>query len=383
MNNNIPNNDKSITERMEEAHKKAHDAAKKAWETTLARAEESEAKRLSKNLGRDVNDTLDLMRNDKDWKKVLDNEAYERTLKQIETGGQPTGVRGGVSRLLGQGFKSGDVDFIRDLFEPDANGKKPMFTNSGFRDLSDRDRMKAIQMMRNEWLKNKGVHIGRTSMTSGTTPSQAQLAKASLGARVGYLGKTVFDSIPILNLATQAGRDVALTNMGVLTTTSKIQMANSGVIGKLAIGGGTAFAGLATAYTAAQSENVGLELIATTGLSMGLQSGWRVGKAFSSSVGMTGHLGRITFGAGGAISGAAVGYGSFKTFEDLASQQSVLVGLAQKFSSREIMYKGPQDTRISATMRQAALQKLSSSSLNNRGQLLGNEAAILRGAPLG
>ena len=83
---------------------------------------------------------------------------------------------------------------------------------------------------------------------------------------------------------------------------------------------------------------------------------------------------------GGLMGGAigAVGYGSFKLQTDLTRSDSNIVGAIRNFTTRENSVN-IQDSQLTLTMRQQALQKLSSSALNNRGQLLGNEADVLRG----
>lgn len=370
----------NIKDTWEERIKNLADESKasgeKAWNESINKTQTKQAKLISKKTGIDVSEVLDTIKEEKDWSKVLDERALNKTLDSLD-GLAP---KKGIASLLGGGITA---DEARALFEPDPDTNKAKYKPTGFSSMTERERIKALTYMKRDSLHAEGKAIGLFGMKDGHVPSKKALEAAGKGSRALYALKTTAEAIPGVGLFTAAGRDVYASNMGILTAHSKIQMANSGIIGKLAIGLGTGLTGLATAYTAANADNVAIEMMATTAMSIGLQSGWRSGKAISSAIGGTGHIPRVALGALGGATGAIVGYGSFKALEDLGSSNSVLVGLANKISKRENMYNGPQDTRVSATMRQAALQKLSSSSLNNRGQLLGNEAQTLRGAPMG
>ena len=81
--------------------------------------------------------------------------------------------------------------------------------------------------------------------------------------------------------------------------------------------------------------------------------------------------------AGGAL--GAAGYTAFKLQTDLTKSDSTIVQTVKSFTTRENSVN-IQDSQMTLTMRQQALQKLSSSALNNRGQLLGSEAEVLRGS---
>ena len=174
-----------------------------------------------------------------------------------------------------------------------------------------------------------------------------------------------------------------------MTSELKIQNAKSGSFGRVFGRMGTASNVLFTGAVALQSDDPLNEFVATTALTWGVQHGWRKGKALGSLAmyggDVTGvatflgrHVPRVLTGGlmGGAV--GAIGYGSFKLQTDLTKSDSNIVGAIRNFTTRENSVN-IQDSQLTLTMRQQALQKLSSSALNNRGQLLGNEADVLRG----
>lgn len=122
----------------------------------------------------------------------------------------------------------------------------------------------------------------------------------------------------------------------------------------------------------------------TVAMGAGIQQGWRIGKSAANVIGMgtsenklIANGSRILGGGIGAVSMAAVGFGAIWAAGDATKTDSELTKLAKKFSKTEQMIS-TYDRQTALTMRQAGLQKLSSSYLNNRQQLLGNEALVLK-----
>lgn len=110
----------------------------------------------------------------------------------------------------------------------------------------------------------------------------------------------------------------------------------------------------------------------------GLQ-GWRIGAAAGGAL----TSGKFMRGAGllvGGIAGAATGYlattAVFGGVADIMSNDSSIRKIAKKISTKERTAVMPE-TRQTLTIRQANLQKLARSGLNDRNTLLGNEASIL------
>ena len=78
--------------------------------------------------------------------------------------------------------------------------------------------------------------------------------------------------------------------------------------------------------------------------------------------------------AGLAVAGTALVGG----VRDIMSNESSIRKFAKNVSTKELTV-GQQNTNQSITARQASLQKLAKSGLNDRGLLIGNEASILSG----
>lgn len=84
-------------------------------------------------------------------------------------------------------------------------------------------------------------------------------------------------------------------------------------------------------------------------------------------------FGGILGGGLGTLAAATIGYG----VQDLTSSESSIAKAARSYSQLSSSASIEQNNST-LTMRQKALQQLSQSSLNDRGSLLGNEAAILK-----
>ena len=113
----------------------------------------------------------------------------------------------------------------------------------------------------------------------------------------------------------------------------------------------------------------------------GLQ-GWRMGTALGGGLTKAGGLGRFLGLGLGGIAGAATGYlagtAIIGGINDITSNDSSIRKFAKKMGTKEMLVNTP-DTRQSLTARQASLQKLAKSGLNDRGLLLGNESNVLAG----
>lgn len=113
----------------------------------------------------------------------------------------------------------------------------------------------------------------------------------------------------------------------------------------------------------------------------GLQ-GWRIGSALGGGLTKAGGLSRFLGLGIGGLTGAATGYlagaALIGGINDITSNDSSVRKFAKKLGTKELMVSS-QDTRQSLTARQASLQKLARSGLNDRGLLLGNESNVLAG----
>lgn len=142
--------------------------------------------------------------------------------------------------------------------------------------------------------------------------------------------------------------------------------------------------GIATGLYALSSEDPLNNYASTVAMGAGLQQGWRIGKSAANVIGigtsenkLIANGSRILGGGIGAVSMAAVGFGAIWAAGDATKTDSEITKMAKKFSKTEQMVS-TYDRQTALTMRQAGLQKLSSSYLNNRQQLLGNEALVLK-----
>lgn len=91
---------------------------------------------------------------------------------------------------------------------------------------------------------------------------------------------------------------------------------------------------------------------------------------------------RIAWGAAGGVTGALLGAAAVtavtSALEDITSNQSIIRKVAKNISTRTI-YASTATNGATSSSRQAALNKLSRSGLNDRAMLYGNEARILGG----
>lgn len=255
-------------------------------------------------------------------------------------------------------------------------------TIEGSRFLNQSQLEKSLQYAKNEIKKDSGSNLHAFGVRTGWSHSAAQAAQASRLERAGAFFR-------LANPVGASSREILSSNLGRMTSELKIQNAKSGSFGRVFGRIGTASNVLFTGAVALQSDDPLNEFVATTALTWGVQHGWRTGKALGSLAmyggDVTGaatflgrHAPRVLMGGlmGGAV--GAIGYGSFKLQTDLTKSDSNIVGAIRNFTTRENSVN-IQDSQLTLTMRQQALQKLSSSALNNRGQLLGNEADVLRG----
>lgn len=170
-----------------------------------------------------------------------------------------------------------------------------------------------------------------------------------------------------------------MESFGIMNGAQRMQARNARGLGKL---GSAAVPGLALgqlAFGMYSGDDPGqiFEDMFSVGTSL---AGWRVGSAFGGALGKSNSAARfLTMGAG-AVTGMAVGYGVGSLLvggvRDIMSNESEIRSTLKKASTKE-MYVGQAQTQQSLTARQASLQKLARSGLNDRGLLLGNEARIL------
>ena len=278
-----------------------------------------------------------------------------------------------TDKLMGRGGPAEPVQDLRGsheyITEQYDNGN-PYLTDKNARFLDRKGVRMSVEQAANEAAKDQGTGLGKFSSQTGWDHSVAQARAASVGERTNAFLNSA-------NILGGSSRESLLNSIGMLTADQKVKIAKEGGLSKIFTQGSVALGGVFTAGYALQSEDVGNEMIASTAASWGIMQGWRAGRDFGSIL-RASHVTRVGFGAVGAASTAALGYGAIKAFSDLTSNESFIVDAAKNFASKEIFSKN-QESDLALTLRQRSMQKLASSALNNRGQLLGNEAQVLKG----
>lgn len=278
-----------------------------------------------------------------------------------------------TDKLMGRGGAAEPVRDLRGSHEyitEEYDNGNPYLTDKNARFLDRKGVRMSVEQAANEAAKDEGTGLGKFSSQTGWNHSVAQARAASVGERTNAFLNSA-------NILGGSSRESLLNSIGMLTADQKVQITKSGGLSKIFTKGGVALGGVVTAGYALQSEDVGNEMIASTAASWGIMQGWRAGRDFGSIL-RASHVTRVGFGAVGAASTAALGYGAIKAFSDLTSNESFIVDAAKNFASKEIFSKN-QESDLALTLRQRSMQKLASSALNNRGQLLGNEAQVLKG----
>lgn len=295
-------------------------------------------KRAARNHGMSQADIRDMIKNNDNWESLLDKQAFNK-------------AKGGIkNRALEE---AGDIDL------------------NNMRHLNSKGIDKFVNMQANDKAKKTGERLYGYGEKTGWGSTVAQAKQASFGTRlktfVGHANP--FGASSRASFADGVGSTGANTR-ALAAKGSKMSKFNRRVL----MPGVAAF----TAYDALQSEDPLTSYGTFAAGSWGLQQGWRVGKAGADVISPS-LLTRVPLGGMAAIGSAAVAGGGIWALGDLTKNDSSITKKAKSLYARETMASN-KATNESLTMRSAALNKLSSSSLNNRQQLLGNEANILKNA---
>lgn len=176
-----------------------------------------------------------------------------------------------------------------------------------------------------------------------------------------------------------AGQAV-LESFGIMNKAQRMQVNQARGLGKLAPAMVPGLGALQLGIGIYNKDDAGqiFEDIFSMGTSL---AGWRAGAALGGAAGGgSASVGRILGLGIGGLTGMALGYGIgvgiVGGVRDITSNESKVRSFAKKLGTKEV-YASQQATRESLTARQASLQKLAKSGLNDRGLLLGSEATIL------
>ena len=229
------------------------------------------------------------------------------------------------------------------------------------------------QMLSTDFDKSIGHNLYGRGVESGYGHTLAQAKMASRGARLADLANN-------LNPLGASARESFMMSMGFTGRDSRILAAKGGLMENMNRKLLAPAFGIFMAAGAIDSDTPLTDYATGIAVGAGAQQGWRAGKSFANNFGPT-HLKRLGFGGLGAITMAAVPAAAILGQSDLFKNDSFIAKKAKSVYSRE-SFSSLQDTQASLTMRRAGLEKLSSSYLNNRQQLLGNEASILRNSQI-
>lgn len=294
-------------------------------------------KRFAKNHGLSQSDVRDLIRdNPTNWESVLDTKAFSSA----------------AGRLGEDAMKGIDPKNMRHLTE---DGVKRYAKMTGV-----------------DAKKDKGLGLTGYGAKTGFGNSIDQVNKASRGQRWAKVAEAA-------NPFGAPSRSALSDSVGWSGGNTKALAAKGSLMNKISRRVLLPGAGLITAYDALQSEDPLNNFATVSAGGWGLQYGYGLGKAVTDATIGPSKIGRLVGGGGLAVAGAAAAAGTMWAIGDMGKNDSTMTKKAKTFYKRET-FAASKDTQETLTMRRAALNKLSSSSLNNRGQLLGNEANILKNA---
>lgn len=201
------------------------------------------------------------------------------------------------------------------------------------------------------------------------------------------LDKNVLESASTRQLATRTrmfafggmgyNRENLTNAFGLLTKRQRLQKGATAFLTNRLV---PAF-GLYTLYHAYTEGEGAKEVVQTAGGIAGFNYAFRVSQSLGQTIGSTiGRAGLIGGGlgiAGGLVGGALVAAGVYAITES-GNSNNFISSAASSLKSADFITQF-QETDLTLTNRQRALQKISKSALNNRGVILGNEASVLNG----
>ena len=228
----------------------------------------------------------------------------------------------------------------------------------------------------NDVLREKGRFTAGTGVQTG----------AGFGFTGSFKTGKMDDFKSLLFDTPLVAKEASLNSLGFLTKQQKLQMATSGPLGK-AMGAmiplsTMAMVGLGMANGDDPYAIMQNQVMAASGFT-GAIAGMRAGGVLSpiSQNGYIRGTSRLVGLGAGAVIGAGLAYGVTEAVRDLTSAESKLGAMMYEAPKRELLASYEQ-TEGTLTMRQRALQQVSSSVLNDRGFTLGNEASILKNVSL-
>lgn len=320
----------------------------------------------------------------KQYQESQPNEAWRQHTDVLRAyGGQ---VKGLTDHLTAGHIKRGLDAYTMDNFQDrellhKAQGSKYYGSENmgaGVRNLNQGDLAKHLNTALTEDAKDAGTgNLGDFGAKTGSahTLAQARAVAEKQGAGLfSPLGKDMMG-----HFIGASSKESLYNAMGLMTADQKRLYSRPGVgntITRWGIRSAVAF----NIYTGLTSDDPLTDITATVASGWGLQAGWRGGKAAANVLfgAKVGHMSRIALGGVGASVGVAAPLLIGEGIKDITKSDSYVKKVLKRSYKQESLVED-RSSRMALTMRQAGLQKLASSHLNDRGMLLGNEAAILKG----
>ena len=185
-----------------------------------------------------------------------------------------------------------------------------------------------------------------------------------------------------------ANREALQNSIGMITK-KQIEFANkqTGIFGKaLGYGGTLAIPGFQLYMmneAVKEGQTVGQYATETIAPQVGMFYGGRVGANLGAGIqkaaGGNGMAGRFYGGLSGAAVGMAAAYGIASAIGGSVTANNTIQNVRKRMYDSDIN-RDLLQTNNTLTPRQAALQAIQKSAMNNRGQMMGNEASILYGS---
>ena len=185
-----------------------------------------------------------------------------------------------------------------------------------------------------------------------------------------------------------ANREALQNSIGMITK-KQIEFASkqTGIFGKaLGYGGTLAIPGFSLYMmneAVKEGQTVGQYASETIAPQVGMFYGGRVGAnigaGLQKAAGGSGAAGRFYGGLSGAAVGMAAAYGIASAIGGQVTANNTIQNVRKRMYDSD-MSRDLLQTNNTLTHRQAALQAITKSAMNNRGQMMGNEAQILYGS---
>lgn len=272
-----------------------------------------------------------------------------------------------------------------------------LFDKEGNQTGSVRSAQKAKTYMDNDFKRSQGfVPTTADRIKGGVLGSNVSSAGERGGYGFGWTGNRMNSRVQqFKSIGDTVGlaREGMLNSLGIASAQQRAQFKASGLLGKGMAIAGPAIGGLAIMDTMLDGGDM-YDTMSTNLTAAAVLPGFHFGKSIAGSMfggakqiskggvaalqGGKLRLGaQLVLGSMGAATGMALVGGATFAARDLTSSESILAKAAMQYSSLS-MTASTESNNATLTMRGRALQQLSQSSLNDRGSLLGNEAAILK-----